>query len=93
MSLLARLETKLQQCRSATWEHTQPIDIRLDPKPEPMGDAPIVAGVVFLVQSRSGAWIEVHREPASVLSDESAVDDMLASGLSIFLMKHPAWPK
>jgi hypothetical protein len=90
--LLARLERKLDEARSAHWEHTQPIAIALDPAPRVAGDV-ITAGLVFRVQSSRREWIEVHREPQIAMRREDDVDDLLARGLSIFLMKHPAWPK
>ena len=66
--------------------------IRLDPPPQVADDA-VIAGLAFLVQSKAGSWVEMHREPAAKLASEAEVDDLLARGLSIFLMKHPSWPK
>jgi hypothetical protein len=90
--LLDRIERKLAEAQAARWEHSQPLAIRLDPPPAIADDA-VIAGLAFLVQSKAGAWVEMHREPATKLASEAEVDDLLARGLSIFLMKHPAWPK
>jgi hypothetical protein len=90
--LLGRIERKVAEAQAARWEHSQPLAIRLDPPPEIADDA-VIAGLVFSVQSKAGAWVEVHREPAAKLASEAEVDDLLARGLSVFLMKHPSWPK
>lgn len=90
--LLQRLERKLDEARASPWEHTQPIAIDLDPAPRVSGDA-VTAGLVFRVQSSRREWIEVHREPEIAMTGEDEVDDLLARGLSVFLMKHPGWPK
>jgi hypothetical protein len=50
-------------------------------------------GLSFFVQKRNGQWIEVHREPCVPLSNESEIDDLVARGLSTFLMCHPSWPR
>jgi hypothetical protein len=90
--LLHRLERKLDEARASPWEHGQPIAIDLDPAPRVSSDA-VTVGLVFRVQSSRHEWIEVHREPETEMTREDEVDDMLARGLSVFLMKHPAWPK
>jgi hypothetical protein len=90
--LLDRIERKVAEAQAARWEHSQPLAIRLDPPPQIADDA-VIAGLAFLVQSKAGAWVEMHREPAAKLASEAEVDDLLARGLSIFLMKHPSWPK
>lgn len=90
--LLQRLERKLDEARSSPWDHTQPIAIDLDPTPRIAADA-LAAGLVFRVQSSRSEWVEVHREPETAMMREDDVDDLLARGLSVFLMKHPGWPK
>jgi hypothetical protein len=92
-SLRDKLERKLAEARASTWEHTQPLEIALDLDESDAGDGSVVAGARYLVQKRSGEWVTVHEEPAVKMSDEIAVDDFLARGLSIFLMKHPSWPR
>jgi hypothetical protein len=90
--LLRRVERKVAEAQSARWEHSQPLAIRLDPAPQISGDV-VVTGLAFLVQSECGLWIEIHREATVRIACEDGVDDLLARGLSIFLMKHPSWPK
>jgi len=92
VSLLERLERKIEEAQCATWDHARPLAIRLDPPPRMENDA-LVVGASFLVQARDGGWVEIHREPATPLADAEAVDDFLARGLSLVLMKHPAWPR
>jgi hypothetical protein len=93
MTLLTDLQRKLDESLASTWDHLQPIDIRLDPAPQEEADGTLKAGAVYLVQSRPGDWVEVHREPVVLMGDGDAVDDFLARGLSTLLMKHPSWPK
>ena len=50
-------------------------------------------GLRFFVRKSDGTWVTVHDEPPVVLVTEADVDDLLARGLSTFLMKHPAWPR
>lgn len=50
-------------------------------------------GLRFFVRRADGSWIVVHEEPLVSLTTNIDVDDLLARGLSIFLMKHPAWPR
>lgn len=90
--LKRRLERKVEQALSATWEHTQPVAISLDPPPSEQPDGSLLAGASFSVQRRDGSWKEIHREQPVTLADEDAVDDFLARGLSVLLMKHPIWP-
>lgn len=90
--LLARAERKVAESQSARWEHSQLLAIWLDPSPKMAGDA-VIVGFAFLVQSKRGSWVEIHRKPAAKLTSADEIDDLLARGLSIFLMKHPSWPK
>jgi hypothetical protein len=92
-TLIDRLRSKLAQAFATTWEHTQPVSVELDPETRLRDDGKLVAGARYLVQARNGDWIEVHREAAVILADAVAVDDFIARGLSILLMKHPSWPK
>jgi hypothetical protein len=50
-------------------------------------------GLRFFVRKADGSWIVFYEEPAVPLTTNSDVDDLLARGLSVFLMKHPAWPR
>lgn len=92
MNLLDRLTRKVEQAQSAAWDHAQPLAIRLDPPPF-VEDGAVVAGASYLVKARDGNWVEVHREPVTRLANAEAIDDFLARGLSLLLMKHPAWPR
>jgi hypothetical protein len=56
-------------------------------------DADNGTGLRLFVQRRDGSWVQVHKEPPVVLEDEDDVSDLLARGLSAFLMKHPEWPR
>lgn len=93
VTLLDRLTRKVEQALASTWEHAQPLAIRLEPPPHCDAEGRLVVGAAYLVQGRNGAWVEVHREPPVALADAEAVDDFLARGLSMLLMRHPAWPK
>jgi hypothetical protein len=92
-SLLDKLQRKVAEARASTWEHTQPLEIELDLQGDTAGDGSVVAGARYLVRKQSGEWVTVHQEPVVRLSDEVAIDDFLARGLSVFLMKHPSWPR
>ena len=52
-----------------------------------------LTGVRFLVRRRDGSWSIAHEEPPVALVTPEDVDTLLARGLSIFLMKHPCWPR
>lgn len=92
-TLIDRLRSKLAQAFATTWEHTQPVSVEFEPETRLCDDGTLVAGARYLVQARGGNWVEVHREPVAILADAAAVDDFIARGLSILLMKHPSWPK
>lgn len=91
-NLLHLLEGKIAQALRQPWEHTRPISIELHPATAMQPNGAVSAGIRYLVQSRDGAWVEIHGDAPVMLVDEAAVDDLLAHGLSIFLMKHPSWP-
>jgi len=50
-------------------------------------------GLRFYVQNKNVCWILVHDEPPVELADETQAEDLVARGISSFLMKHPLWPK
>jgi hypothetical protein len=91
-TLLDDLRLKIARVMQQPWEHTQPISIKLHPATAMRSDGILTAGLRYLVQGRDGTWVEVHADPLVALADEAAIDDLLAHGLSIFLMKHPGWP-
>jgi len=91
-TLLDDLQLKIARVMKQPWEHTQPISIELHPATAMRPDGMLTAGLHYLVQGRDGAWVEVYADPPVALADDAAVDDLLAHGLSIFLMKHPSWP-
>lgn len=92
LQLRQRLDKACAEALATTWEHAQPVSIKLDPPPKLVDDA-LLAGAAYIVQARGGEWVEVHREPVAKMTTEDEVDDFLARGLSILLMKHPTWPK
>lgn len=50
-------------------------------------------GLKFFTRKRDGNWVLVHEEPAVELQNRTEAGDLLARGLSVFLMKHPGWPR
>lgn len=92
-ALYERLQAKLAQAFADSWAHTQPGRFEFDPETRLRDDGSLQAGVRYCVQRSDSTWVEVHREPMTVMMDEAAVDDFIASGLSQFLMKHPSWPR
>jgi len=50
-------------------------------------------GLRFYVQNKDACWTLVHEEPPVSLADEIQAEDLVARGISSFLMEHPLWPK
>jgi hypothetical protein len=82
----AILDRKLAESFAEEWDPARPTRV------ETMEHDGAV-GLRFFVSKSDGSWVTVHDEPPVVLTTEVDVDDLLASGLSTFLMKHPAWPR
>jgi len=81
----ATLAAKLSEAFAEPWDPKRPAKAEVF-------DVGERVGVRFFVMTRTGEWVIVHEEtPMPVLTEEDA-DGLLARGLSIFLMKHPAWP-
>lgn len=50
-------------------------------------------GLKFYVQNKDACWMLMHEETPVRLNDENQAEDLVARGISSFLMKHPLWPK
>jgi hypothetical protein len=92
-TLLARLQRKLAEAAADKAEHKNVQDIQLDDDTRLDGDGRLTGGLSFRVRDSKGAWHVVHRERMDGLLEASELDDVLARGISIFLMKHPSWPQ
>lgn len=92
--LFDRLQRKLGETFSNTWEHANAVDAVLDPLTEFSEQTEILrGGVSFRVKDSGGVWHVVHHEAMREIRTNDELDDWLARGLSRFLMKHPMWPK
>ena len=93
-ALLDRLHRKLAEAFAEGWARAEGIDAQLDldTASDPTTGA-VSGGVAFRVADRAGAWHVVHHARMDGIADPVALDDWLAQGLSIFLMKHPVWPR
>lgn len=80
------LEKKLAEAFAQQWDANRATRVEIV---RAVDDA---AGLRFSTQKSDGSWAVVHEEPPIRLATETDADDLLARGLSIFLMKHPAWP-
>jgi hypothetical protein len=80
-----KLDQKVAESFAQEWDPARPTRAEVIEQ----GNA---VGLRFFVQKRNGAWVAVHDESPAVLATDDDVDDLLARGLSTFLMKHPAWP-
>ena len=80
------LERKLAESFAQEWDPSRPTRVETV---ESNG----AVGLRFLVRKGNGSWVAVHDEAPAALETETDVDDLLARGLSTFLMKHPAWPR
>lgn len=80
------LDSKVRQAFAEEWDPLRPARV------EVIGEG-AEAGLRFLARRRDGSWSVVHEEPPVALVTNQDVDDLLARGLSIFLMKHPGWPR
>lgn len=83
--LIHYLTTKLGQSFSEEWDPNRPTRVEVI---EESG----ATGLCFLARRRDGTWSSVHEESPVPLETSADVDNMLARGLSLFLMKHPSWP-
>lgn len=81
----AWLAKKLSEAVATPWDPDRPTRVELV-------DQGGLAGLRFFALKRSGEWVMVHEEPPVPLASETDADDLLARGLSTFLMKHPTWP-
>ena len=85
-SARAALERKLAESFAEQWDPARPTRVETV---EHDG----AVGLRFFARKSDGNWVAVHDEPPVVLATEVDIDDLLANGLSTFLMKHPAWPR
>jgi hypothetical protein len=80
------LERKLAESFAEEWDPARPTRVETV-------ESDGAVGLRFFARKPDGAWIAVHDEAPVLLATETDVDDLLARGLSTFLMKHPAWPR
>ncbi|TVR11191.1 MAG: hypothetical protein EA385_01835 [Salinarimonadaceae bacterium] len=86
MELRHYLDEKLRQAFSEEWDPKRPTRVEI------VEDGELI-GLRFLARRRDGSWSAVHEEPHFALASRQDVDDFLARALSVFLMKHPGWPR
>lgn len=93
-ALIDRLKRKLAEAFAQGQARAEGLDARLDPDTaaDPASGT-VSGGVSFCVTDRAGRWHVVHHARMEAITDPVALDDWLARGLSIFLMKHPIWPR
>jgi len=93
-ALIDRLQRKLAEAFAQGWARAEGLDALLDPDTaaDPASGA-LSGGIAFRVTDRAGLWHVVHHARMENIADPVALDDWLAGGLSIFLMKHPTWPR
>lgn len=80
-----QLTKKVTEAFATPWDPDRPTRVEIV-------ESDGLVGLRFFAQRRSGEWALVHEEPSVYLASETDADDLLARGLSIFLMKHPTWP-
>lgn len=86
MEFRSYLDRKLRQAFSEEWDLKRPTRVEMIQ----IGD---LIGLRFLVRRRDASWAVVYEESPVALETTAAVDEMLARALSMFLMKHPGWPR
>ncbi len=93
-TLLARLSRKLAEVEADKAEHKNVQDVLVDEGThlDPV-DGSLSGGLAFRVRDGGGVWHVIHHERMDRLHRAIDLDDALARGFSIFLMKHPSWPK
>jgi hypothetical protein len=92
-TLLERLRRKLAVAAADREQNAQPQDAVLDEGTALDTRGALQGAIYFRVQDAAGAWHVMHRETLDGVEDAAALDDVLARGLSLFLMKHPTWPR
>jgi len=80
------LERKLAESFAEEWDLARPTRVETI-------ESDGAIGLRFFARKPDGVWVMVHDETPVPLEREIDIDDLLARGLSIFLMKHPAWPR
>lgn len=86
MNLRGYLEKKMREAFQDEWDPKRPTSFEF------IGDGNVV-GLRFYKRRQDGSLQLVYEEPPTSLTSKKCVDDLIARGLSIFLMKHPSWPR
>lgn len=86
MEFRSYLDRKIRQAFSEEWDPDRPTRVQVV-------EEECMTGLRFLVKRRDGSWALAHEEPPVTLATAADVDELLAQALSIFLMKHPGWPR
>ena len=84
--VLYYLSDKLSHAFSEEWDPARPTRVQVV-------DEGCLTGLRFFVKRRDGSWSLAHEELPVALATPADVDELLARALSIFLMKHPGWPR
>jgi hypothetical protein len=86
VNVRAVLDRKLAESFAQEWDPARPTRAEIV---EHDGSV----GLRFFARKPDGTWVVVHEEASVAVATEIDADDLLARGLSTFLMKHPAWPR
>ena len=86
VQLTSYLKIKLSQAFSEEWDPRRPTRVDVIEESDSIG-------LRFFVRGRDGSWLLAHEESLVRLETPADVDALLARALSIFLMKHPGWPR
>lgn len=93
-SLLDRLKRKIAEAGTDAWESAQAQELTLDDDTRIDPATGILqGGLSFRVKDSAGAWHLVYHERMNDVRAVGDLDNFLAHAFSIFLMKHPTWPK
>lgn len=93
-TLEQRFERKIKESFASSWGHRAPLFGRLTRGAAPTEVIGGLSGALEIyARAENGSEALVHRETFENVDDDEKVDDVIAEGLSIVLMKHPQWPR
>lgn len=82
----AWVEKKLSEAFAEEWDPRRPSTVEVVEEGQRIG-------LRFRVSGSKGVWKDIHDEPPVEIATARDAEDLVARGLSIFLMKHPVWPR
>ena len=86
MEIRTYLQLKLRQAFAEEWDPNRPSRVELV-------EEGCSTGLRFFVRRRDQSWVTVYETSPVKLITHEDVDDLVASALSVFLMKHTNWPR